>query len=539
MAGVRAPARRPSRARGRRAAAAGRLVRGRRRPDGGRDRRRARTAARSRWPTTSAPRTTRRPASRPTTSSRCSARSSGSPPRPACRSRPISTWRGARVDNVAGLGTAPTRSPARSPAATGTPSPATCAALPADERPAYEADGRPRRRLSGVASKRDGARAGHRDRRRVPQGARRRAGCGPTRRARADDGLPARRPRVADAPRRGATATSSPPRSSSTRCSSAPTRTCRPTRATSTATRAIAEANGVDYLFVPPTRGDVPRSRCSPRYRRRVSAKVSRAARGRRTSPASPPSSPSCSTSPAPAAPTSARRTGSSCQVVRRMAADLSFPVEVIGCADRAGGRRPRHVEPQRVPLARRARRGTVLHRALLAGGECVLAGAARAKDAMAATVAAEPLAALDYAEVVETDTEYRLLVGGPPGHHPPHRQHWSGEAMRRRMMKSKIHRATVTDANLNYVGSITLDTRLMELADMREWEQVAVLDIDNGARFETYVIPGGPGEICLNGAARAARPSRRQGHRDHLRRLRRGRAGRLSTCDRPRGRQQ
>ena len=73
---------------------------------------------------------------------------------------------------------------------------------------------------------------------------------------------------------------------------------------------------------------------------------------------------------------------------------------------------------------------------------------------------------------------------------------------MRRRMMKSKIHRATVTDANLNYVGSITLDTRLMELADIREWEQVAVLDIDNGNRFETYVIPGGPGEICLNGAA-------------------------------------
>ena len=73
---------------------------------------------------------------------------------------------------------------------------------------------------------------------------------------------------------------------------------------------------------------------------------------------------------------------------------------------------------------------------------------------------------------------------------------------MRRRMMKSKIHRARVTDANLNYVGSITLDTRLMELADVREWEQVHVLDIDNGARFETYAIPGGPGEVCLNGAA-------------------------------------
>ena len=73
---------------------------------------------------------------------------------------------------------------------------------------------------------------------------------------------------------------------------------------------------------------------------------------------------------------------------------------------------------------------------------------------------------------------------------------------MRRRMMKSKIHRATVTDANLNYVGSITLDTALMESADILEWEQVTVLDIDNGARFETYAIPGGPGEVCLNGAA-------------------------------------
>lgn len=69
-------------------------------------------------------------------------------------------------------------------------------------------------------------------------------------------------------------------------------------------------------------------------------------------------------------------------------------------------------------------------------------------------------------------------------------------------MMKSKIHRATVTDANLDYVGSISLDTALMALADIREHEQVAVLDIDNGARFETYAIAGGPGEVCLNGAA-------------------------------------
>ncbi len=73
---------------------------------------------------------------------------------------------------------------------------------------------------------------------------------------------------------------------------------------------------------------------------------------------------------------------------------------------------------------------------------------------------------------------------------------------MRRRMMKSKIHRATVTGAELDYVGSISLDTHLMELADIREHEQVAVLDIDNGARFETYAIAGAEGEICLNGAA-------------------------------------
>jgi aspartate 1-decarboxylase len=73
---------------------------------------------------------------------------------------------------------------------------------------------------------------------------------------------------------------------------------------------------------------------------------------------------------------------------------------------------------------------------------------------------------------------------------------------MRRRMMKSKIHRATVTSADLNYVGSISLDPALMDRADIREWEQVAVLDIDNGARFETYAILGEPGQVQLNGAA-------------------------------------
>ena len=73
---------------------------------------------------------------------------------------------------------------------------------------------------------------------------------------------------------------------------------------------------------------------------------------------------------------------------------------------------------------------------------------------------------------------------------------------MRRTMMKSKIHRATVVGADLNYVGSVSLDPHLMELADIREHEQVHVLDIDNGARFETYAIVGGPGDVILNGAA-------------------------------------
>ncbi len=71
-----------------------------------------------------------------------------------------------------------------------------------------------------------------------------------------------------------------------------------------------------------------------------------------------------------------------------------------------------------------------------------------------------------------------------------------------RNMLKSKIHRATVTGADINYEGSIAIDTRLMEAADILPFEQVAVLNINNGARFETYAIKGEKGEICINGAA-------------------------------------
>ncbi len=75
---------------------------------------------------------------------------------------------------------------------------------------------------------------------------------------------------------------------------------------------------------------------------------------------------------------------------------------------------------------------------------------------------------------------------------------------MTRTMLKSKIHRARVTDSDLHYVGSITIDAELLEAADVLEHEKVHVLDIDNGARFETYTIAGarGSGEMCVNGAA-------------------------------------
>lgn len=71
-------------------------------------------------------------------------------------------------------------------------------------------------------------------------------------------------------------------------------------------------------------------------------------------------------------------------------------------------------------------------------------------------------------------------------------------------MLYSKIHRATVTDANLDYVGSITIDEDLMQAAKMRVGQKVEILDINNGERFATYVIKGekGKGDICLNGAA-------------------------------------
>ena len=75
---------------------------------------------------------------------------------------------------------------------------------------------------------------------------------------------------------------------------------------------------------------------------------------------------------------------------------------------------------------------------------------------------------------------------------------------MMRWMCKSKIHRATITEANLDYEGSVTIDESLLEAADIVPYEMVQVLNLNNGQRFETYAIPGpkGSGVICLNGAA-------------------------------------
>lgn len=75
---------------------------------------------------------------------------------------------------------------------------------------------------------------------------------------------------------------------------------------------------------------------------------------------------------------------------------------------------------------------------------------------------------------------------------------------MQLNMLKSKIHRAMVTEAKLNYVGSITIDSNIMEQANIQEYEKVQVVDVDNGNRLETYVISGkeNSGVVCLNGAA-------------------------------------
>lgn len=151
-----------------------------------------------------------------------------------------------------------------------------------------------------------------------------------------------------------------------------------------------------------------------------------------------------------------------------------------------------------------------------------------RRLEATAISVASEdPRVELEYVAVVDPDSFVQVdrlpadalvciaarvgktrLIDNMPIPNPTRRNHVP--PLGRTMLKSKIHRATVTDANLDYVGSITLDRDLLEAADIKPYEQVQILDINNGARFETYAIEGPRGgrDVCLNGpAARLVQP--------------------------------
>ena len=209
--------------------------------------------------------------------------------------------------------------------------------------------------------------------------------------------------------------------------------------------------------------------------------------------------------------------------VVRRMVRDLNMNVEVVGCPivreedGLAKSSRNTYLSPAEREAA------LVLSRAVREGHRLMEEGERDAKTilgAMRAIIEAEPLARIDYIEMVSWDgikpvdvANSSVLVAMAV---------YIGKtrlidnfifemsrAERRRpmllhMLKGKIHRATVTQAELNYVGSITVDEALMEAAGIREYEKVAIVDVNNGARFETYVIAGerDSGTICLNGAA-------------------------------------
>ena len=169
----------------------------------------------------------------------------------------------------------------------------------------------------------------------------------------------------------------------------------------------------------------------------------------------------------------SARRITNSSRSCGRWSHDLSFPIEIVAVPDRSGGRRARAVELRNVYLSPEDRAAaTVLHRALQTGArrrrptpQQIITDIVNGRTSSDASITPRPSSPNR-----NPSTRRRQIR-----HDPTSRQHRSSPLMRRHMMKSKIHRATVTDANLNYVGSISLDPRLMELADILEWEQVAI----------------------------------------------------------------
>ncbi len=226
------------------------------------------------------------------------------------------------------------------------------------------------------------------------------------------------------------------------------------------------------------------------------------------------------------------QKDGQQVAVVRRLLADLHLDdIELVVAPifrepdGLAMSSRNAYLGPEDRAAATALSRGLRAAEALAQEGE---RDAARIAAAARAVIEAEPRCALEYAAVVHPDTFEPLdTLEGPallavaarvgPARLidnvrlPTRPRRAANVPLRTRtMMKSKIHRAAVTDADLNYVGSITVDTDLLEAADILPYEQVTVLNINTGARFETYAIegPAGRGDICLNGAAaRLAQP--------------------------------
>ena len=204
--------------------------------------------------------------------------------------------------------------------------------------------------------------------------------------------------------------------------------------------------------------------------------------------------------------------------IIKRMVADLNMNVTVVGCpivreADGlAKSSRNAYLSAEERQAA------LVLSRAVFAGKEAVEAGerdAAVLKALMSGIIEAEPLARIDYVEVVDgatmqpTDAIGAMALIAMAVYIGNTRLidnfiFEEGSSMLLNVLKGKIHRARVVQAELDYVGSITVDAALAEAAGILEYEKVQVVDIDNGNRFETYVIAGEPGSgmICVNGAA-------------------------------------